>query len=238
MAELQISRFVVLLAHLMVVLVLAQNPIEEKTTFEAAFQVICGKDCTLEATFELHYTQISLYYSGLISRYNADATKISDWLIWVTVDVVAFSDEYRMPDENSPLYRLTATQFDLQQTAMGSLILAISVRKQITGAIAQYQTTPLLLEVYATPPGESRDSNQPIANFRCISVAPEEARFSGLPPLKSLSFSDKINRELIANVGRTVNDGIWFERRCEEEEEREEEVRVANEANVAVWLTI
>lgn len=41
MAELQISRFVVLLAHLMVVLVLAQNPIEEKTTFEAAFQGKC-----------------------------------------------------------------------------------------------------------------------------------------------------------------------------------------------------
>ncbi|KOX78821.1 hypothetical protein WN51_08580 [Melipona quadrifasciata] len=45
---------------------------------------------------------------------------------------------------------------------------------------------PLLLEVYATPPHESRDPNQPIANFRCISVAPEEARFSGLPLLKSL----------------------------------------------------
>ncbi|KOX77878.1 hypothetical protein WN51_05764, partial [Melipona quadrifasciata] len=39
----------------------------------------------------------------------------------------------------------------------------------------------------ATPPRESRDPNQPIANFRCIGVAPEEARFSGLPPLKSLS---------------------------------------------------
>ncbi|KOX77675.1 hypothetical protein WN51_09340 [Melipona quadrifasciata] len=52
---------------------------------------------------------------------------------------------------------------------------------------AQYQTTPFLLEVYATLPRESRDPNQPIANFRCISVAPEGARFSGLPPLKSLS---------------------------------------------------
>ncbi|KOX80472.1 hypothetical protein WN51_12955 [Melipona quadrifasciata] len=39
----------------------------------------------------------------------------------------------------------------------------------------------------AMPPHESRDPNQPIANFRCNSVAPEEARFSGLPPLKSLS---------------------------------------------------
>ncbi|KOX73481.1 hypothetical protein WN51_14527 [Melipona quadrifasciata] len=46
--------------------------------------------------------------------------------------------------------------------------------------------SPLLLEVYATPPHKSRDPNQPIANFRCISVAPEEARFSELPPLKSL----------------------------------------------------
>ncbi|KOX80806.1 hypothetical protein WN51_03868 [Melipona quadrifasciata] len=54
-------------------------------------------------------------------------------------------------------------------------------------ATAQYQTTPLLLEVYATPPHESRDPNQPIANFRCISVALEEGRFSGLPPPKSLS---------------------------------------------------
>ncbi|KOX72335.1 hypothetical protein WN51_01433 [Melipona quadrifasciata] len=57
----------------------------------------------------------------------------------------------------------------------------------LQSAIAQYQTTPLLLEVYATPPHGSRDPNQPIANFRCISVAPEEARFSVLPPLKSLS---------------------------------------------------
>ncbi|KOX78728.1 hypothetical protein WN51_08487 [Melipona quadrifasciata] len=32
----------------------------------------------------------------------------------------------------------------------------------------------------ATPSHESRDPNQPIANFRCISVAPEEARFSDI----------------------------------------------------------
>ncbi|KOX77216.1 hypothetical protein WN51_10306 [Melipona quadrifasciata] len=57
----------------------------------------------------------------------------------------------------------------------------------LRNAITQYQTTPLLLEVYPTPLHESRDSNQPIANFRCISVAPEEVRFSGLPPLKSFS---------------------------------------------------
>ncbi|KOX78361.1 hypothetical protein WN51_07767 [Melipona quadrifasciata] len=58
------------------------------------------------------------------------------------------------------------------------------------GAIAQqiYQTAPLPLEVYSTPPRESRDPNQPIANFRCVGVAPEEARFSGsLLFLKSLS---------------------------------------------------
>ncbi|KOX76629.1 hypothetical protein WN51_11263 [Melipona quadrifasciata] len=45
----------------------------------------------------------------------------------------------------------------------------------IAHKIVQYQTTPLPLEVYSTPPRESRDPNQPIANFRCISVAPEEA---------------------------------------------------------------
>ncbi|KOX73163.1 hypothetical protein WN51_14650 [Melipona quadrifasciata] len=56
-----------------------------------------------------------------------------------------------------------------------------TTRKIAVGVIAQYQTTPLPLEVYSTPPRESRDPNQPIANFRCISVAP------GLPPLKSLS---------------------------------------------------
>lgn len=38
MAELRVYRFFVILVHLAVVLVLAQNPIEEKTTFEAAFQ--------------------------------------------------------------------------------------------------------------------------------------------------------------------------------------------------------
>lgn len=38
MAELRVYRFFVILAHLAIVLVLAQNPIEEKTTFEAAFQ--------------------------------------------------------------------------------------------------------------------------------------------------------------------------------------------------------
>ncbi|KOX77219.1 hypothetical protein WN51_10309 [Melipona quadrifasciata] len=62
----------------------------------------------------------------------------------------------------------------------------------------QYQT-PLLLEARSpstrqrhsysrsTPSHESRDPNQPIANFRCVSVAPEETRFFALPPLKSLS---------------------------------------------------
>ncbi|KOX74076.1 hypothetical protein WN51_14156 [Melipona quadrifasciata] len=47
-----------------------------------------------------------------------------------------------------------------------------------------YQTTPLLLEVYPTPTHESRDPDQPIANFRCISVAPEEV------PLARITFSD------------------------------------------------
>ncbi|KOX68514.1 hypothetical protein WN51_04000 [Melipona quadrifasciata] len=53
-------------------------------------------------------------------------------------------------------------------------------------ATAQYKKMPLPLEVYPTPPHESRDPNQPIANFRCISVAPEEARFSGA----KITFSD------------------------------------------------
>ncbi|KOX80661.1 hypothetical protein WN51_01949 [Melipona quadrifasciata] len=57
-------------------------------------------------------------------------------------------------------------------------------RERRGSAIAQ--TTPLLLEVYSTPPHESRDPNRPIANFRCISVAPEEVRFSGLPSLKEM----------------------------------------------------
>ncbi|KOX77207.1 hypothetical protein WN51_10297 [Melipona quadrifasciata] len=35
-----------------------------------------------------------------------------------------------------------------------------------SGAIAQYQTTPLLLKVYATPPRESRDPNQPMGEKR------------------------------------------------------------------------
>ncbi|KOX74099.1 hypothetical protein WN51_14179 [Melipona quadrifasciata] len=77
------------------------------------------------------------------------------------------------------------------------------------GAIAQYQTTPLLLEVYTTPPRESRDPNRPIANFRCINVAPddEEARFSELFLLESLShvapddeearFSDDIYSDIV-----------------------------------------
>ncbi|KOX70703.1 hypothetical protein WN51_02127 [Melipona quadrifasciata] len=55
-------------------------------------------------------------------------------------------------------------------------------------------TTPFLFEVYATPPHESRDPNQPIANFRCISVAPEEARFSEFTSTK-VTFSDKTQQE-------------------------------------------
>ncbi|KOX75922.1 hypothetical protein WN51_12352 [Melipona quadrifasciata] len=77
--------------------------------------------------------------------------------------------------------------------------------KQITGAIAQYQTTPLLLEVYATPPDESRDPNQPIANFRCISVAPEEARFSGLPPFDIVSWKKESGtKEVEKHLMKTV----------------------------------
>ncbi|KOX79765.1 hypothetical protein WN51_11375 [Melipona quadrifasciata] len=79
-------------------------------------------------------------------------------------------------------YRISDT--DAHET---SYRIISSLRGKIILAIAQYQTTPLLLEVYPTPSHESRDPNQPIANFRCISVAPEEVRFSGLPPLKSPS---------------------------------------------------
>ncbi|KOX72327.1 Colorectal mutant cancer protein [Melipona quadrifasciata] len=45
----------------------------------------------------------------------------------------------------------------------------------LSGAIAQYQ--PRLLEVHSTPPHESRGPNQPIANFRFISISPEEPSF-------------------------------------------------------------
>ncbi|KOX69811.1 hypothetical protein WN51_05999 [Melipona quadrifasciata] len=40
--------------------------------------------------------------------------------------------------------------------------------------------------------GVPKCPNQPIANFRCISVAPEEARFSGLLIPAKITFSDKM----------------------------------------------
>lgn len=55
MAELRVCRFFVILGHLAVVLVLAQNPVEEKTTFEAAFQGRCGHGSPCEQLcYELH----------------------------------------------------------------------------------------------------------------------------------------------------------------------------------------
>ncbi|KAG6799684.1 pikachurin [Apis mellifera caucasica] len=55
MAEFRVYRFFVILVHLAVVLVLAQNPIEEKTTFEAAFQGRCGHGSPCEQLcYELH----------------------------------------------------------------------------------------------------------------------------------------------------------------------------------------
>ncbi|KOX77588.1 hypothetical protein WN51_09252 [Melipona quadrifasciata] len=49
------------------------------------------------------------------------------------------------------------------------------------------------------PHHESRDPNQPIANFRCNSVASEEARFPGLLPLKSLSVIKQCKKERKGN---------------------------------------
>ncbi|XP_076289136.1 pikachurin isoform X1 [Lasioglossum baleicum] len=55
MAEVRVCRFLVVLALLMVVLVLGQNPVEEKTTFEAAFQGRCGHGSPCEQLcYELH----------------------------------------------------------------------------------------------------------------------------------------------------------------------------------------
>ncbi|XP_043254794.1 pikachurin [Colletes gigas] len=55
MAELRVCRFLVILAHLTVILVLGQNPVEEKTTFEAAFQGRCGHESPCEQLcYELH----------------------------------------------------------------------------------------------------------------------------------------------------------------------------------------
>ncbi|KOX70702.1 hypothetical protein WN51_02126 [Melipona quadrifasciata] len=85
-------------------------------------------------------------------------------------------------------------------TALQPILLSLAPVKNIRHAIAQYQAMPLLLEVYPTPSYESRDPNQPIANFRCISVAPEEPRFSGLPPIKSLS--------VIINSDFAISSGI------------------------------
>ncbi|XP_076665939.1 pikachurin [Andrena cerasifolii] len=55
MAEPRVCRLFVIVAHLAIVLVLAQNPIEEKTTFEAAFQGRCGHGSPCEQLcYELH----------------------------------------------------------------------------------------------------------------------------------------------------------------------------------------
>ncbi|XP_031831495.1 pikachurin isoform X1 [Nomia melanderi] len=55
MAEVRVCRFLVILALLTVVLVLGQNPVEEKTTFEAAFQGRCGHGSPCEQLcYELH----------------------------------------------------------------------------------------------------------------------------------------------------------------------------------------
>ncbi|KOX77594.1 hypothetical protein WN51_09258 [Melipona quadrifasciata] len=78
------------------------------------------------------------------------------------------------------------------------------------GAIAQYQTTPLLLEVYPTSPRESRDPNQPIANFRCINVAPDPI-FWVIPT--KITFSDKKKENLEAlpyEVANKLVDFSWL----------------------------
>ncbi|KOX68182.1 hypothetical protein WN51_06076 [Melipona quadrifasciata] len=71
----------------------------------------------------------------------------------------------------------------------------------IFGAIAQYQT--ILLE--PTPPHESREPNQPIANFRCIGIAPEEARFSMVIPFNDnihISFNPCVTLETVKCLTR------------------------------------
>ncbi|KOX77161.1 hypothetical protein WN51_10251 [Melipona quadrifasciata] len=89
-------------------------------------------------------------------------------------------------------------------------------RRQRDGAIAQYQTTPRLLEVYATPPHESRDPNQPIANFRCISVAPEEVLFHFRSELKLINQKLKTRIKIDSNNNNreywnlTVAKGEWL----------------------------
>ncbi|XP_032675208.1 pikachurin isoform X1 [Odontomachus brunneus] len=55
MAGPRVCRFFVILEYLSLVLVLAQNPVEEKTTFEAAFQGRCGHGSPCEQLcYELH----------------------------------------------------------------------------------------------------------------------------------------------------------------------------------------
>ncbi|KOX70805.1 hypothetical protein WN51_02229 [Melipona quadrifasciata] len=122
------------------------------------------------------------------------------------------------------------------------------------GAIAQYQTTPLLLEVYPTPPYESRDPNQPIANFRCISVAPEETRFSGLPPLKSVIKSSSRRQKKLSGPREESSsrlkrlDASLSEKRRkkkkkkkkdeEEQEQEKEEEEEEEEGKGRVWGSI
>ncbi|KOX76173.1 hypothetical protein WN51_11913 [Melipona quadrifasciata] len=95
----------------------------------------------------------------------------------------ALARDYTRPSERHLQNLVKATKL--------RILIFVTWGRYGKGAIAQYQTTPLLLEVYATPPRESRDPNQPIANFRCISVAPEEARFSWVTSAK-ITLSDKI----------------------------------------------
>ncbi|XP_034177837.1 pikachurin [Osmia lignaria lignaria] len=55
MAELGVCRFLMIIGYLTVAWVLAQNPVEEKTTFEAAFQGRCGHGSPCEQLcYELH----------------------------------------------------------------------------------------------------------------------------------------------------------------------------------------
>ncbi|KOX80925.1 Prominin-1-A [Melipona quadrifasciata] len=92
-----------------------------------------------------------------------------------------FDEARNMEASNSELVKQLEFARHLVDYTTPYIIVFEHVRWLVAvGATAQCRSMPFLLELYPTPPHESRDPNQPIANFRCISVAPhEEARFFG-----------------------------------------------------------
>ncbi|KOX72624.1 hypothetical protein WN51_01837 [Melipona quadrifasciata] len=147
----------------------------------------------------MNFASSSLVQTSVENAGTSEVDELSMILRWSLMEIYYSSKIENVSNLNSKFRRRNRCQFSGRNRTRSKICEIIAVTFRVCSSVSKTKQTLSSVADNATPTRglrhESRDPNQPIANFRCISVAPEEARFSGMSQCEQ--FTNMSNRSTV-----------------------------------------